>query len=44
MNTKNQSGRSAAETETITITVSKRFADDARGLAALFGYGVERTW
>jgi len=41
MNTENQSGRSAAETETITITVSKRFADDARGLAALFGYGVD---
>jgi hypothetical protein len=37
MTTENHSGRSA--NETITITVSKRFADDARGLAALFGYG-----
>ncbi len=37
MSTQNSSGRSA-ETETITVTVSKRFADDVRGLASLFGY------
>ena len=37
MNTQNQSDRSPAET--LTITVSKQFAENARGLAALFGYG-----
>jgi hypothetical protein len=37
MNTQNQSDRSPAET--LTITVSKQFAENARGLAVLFGYG-----
>ena len=37
MGTPNAGGGSA-ETETITVTVSKRFADDVRGLASLFGY------
>ena len=37
MSTENHSGRSA--NETITITVSKQFAENARGLAALLGYG-----
>jgi hypothetical protein len=41
MNTQDQNGQTAAETETITVTVSKRFAENARGLANLFGYGDE---
>ena len=39
MNTQGQNGQGAAETETMTITVSKQFADNARALADLFGYG-----
>ena len=39
MNTQDQNGHAAVETETITITVSKQFAENARGLADLFGYG-----
>ena len=41
MNTHDQNGQAAAETETITITVSKQFAENARGLADLFGYGAD---
>jgi hypothetical protein len=37
MNTRKPGDRPAAET--ITITVSKQFAENARGLADLFGYG-----
>jgi hypothetical protein len=39
MNTQNQGSRAAEGKETITITVSSQFAENARELAALFGYG-----